>query len=62
MVAIMAQTPNYYFFLQGPSSTRKIFLYYMIYYHLQQCSKTILYIALSGITALLLPHSCIVYS
>jgi hypothetical protein len=34
MVAVMAQTPDCYFFLQGPSSTGKIFLYYVIYYHL----------------------------
>ena len=50
------------FFLQGPIGTSKTFLYYYLYYYYRLYSKIILYIAFSGITALLLPGGYTTYS
>ena len=55
VTAIEADPKNAHFFLQGPAGTGKTFLYRCLCHHYRSQSKVVLYVASSGITALLLP-------
>ena len=50
------------FFIQGPVDTSKTFLYCCLCHYYCLYSKIVLYIAFTGIIALLLPSSCTAYS
>ena len=50
------------FFFQGPIGTSKTFLYCCLYYYYCLRGKIVLYIASTGIAALLLPSGCTAHS
>ena len=51
-----------HFFIQGPAGTGKTFLYRCLCHHYRSQSKIILYVASSGIAALLLPGGTTAHS
>ncbi len=63
IVAAITDNPQIaYFYLQGPGGTSKTFLYKTLYYYYYSQGKTVLYIALIGIAALLLLNGHISHS
>jgi hypothetical protein len=55
MVAIIDNSQTAYFYLQGPDRTNKTFLYKTLCHYYYGQGKIVLYMALTGIIALLLP-------
>jgi hypothetical protein len=55
MAAVTDNIQTVHFYLQGPGSTGKTFLYKTLYYYYYSQGKVVLYMILTGIAALLLP-------
>jgi hypothetical protein len=62
MAAVTDDIQTAYFYLQGPGGTGKTFLYKTLYYYYRSQGKVVLYVALTGIAALLLPDGCTSHS
>jgi hypothetical protein len=62
MVVVTDDIQTAYFYLQGPGSTGKTFLYKTLYYYYCSQGKVVLYVVLTGIAALLLPDGYMSYS
>jgi hypothetical protein len=55
IAAVTDNMQTAHFYLQGPGSTGKTFLYKTLYYYYRSQGKVVLYMASTGIAALLLP-------
>ena len=55
MAVITDDSQTAHFYLQGPGRTGKTFLYKTLCYYYRGQGKVVLYVALTGIAALLLP-------
>jgi hypothetical protein len=62
IVVVTDDIQTAHFYLQGPGSTGKTFLYKTLCYYYRGQGKVVLYIALTGIAALLLPDGCTSHS